>query len=59
MQLGTNMKILVTGGAGYVGSNLCNSLIKENHEVICLDNDFNQDYFIVRNPELQKHWAAN
>lgn len=46
MQLGTNMKILVTGGAGYVGSNLCNSLIKENHEVICLDNDFNQDYFI-------------
>lgn len=35
------MKILVTGGAGFIGSHLCNSLLKENgEEVICLDNFF-------------------
>jgi UDP-glucuronate decarboxylase len=34
------MKILVTGGAGFLGSHLCDRLIAENHEVICLDNFF-------------------
>lgn len=32
------MKILVTGGAGFVGSHLCERLLSDNHEVICLDN---------------------
>jgi UDP-glucuronate decarboxylase len=32
------MKILVTGGAGFIGSHLIDRLIKEQHEVICLDN---------------------
>tara|TARA_R110000796_G_scaffold232882_1_gene351347 strand:- start:3413 stop:4294 length:882 start_codon:yes stop_codon:yes gene_type:complete len=32
------MKILVTGGAGFIGSNLIKRLIKENHEVYSLDN---------------------
>ena len=32
------MKVLVTGGAGFIGSNLCERLVKENYEVICLDN---------------------
>jgi len=32
------MKILVTGGAGFIGSHLCDRLIKEEHQVICVDN---------------------
>lgn len=31
-------KILVTGGAGFIGSNLCESLLSDGHEVVCLDN---------------------
>ena len=33
-------RILVTGGAGFVGSHLCRRLLKENNEVVCLDNYF-------------------
>jgi UDP-N-acetylglucosamine 4-epimerase len=31
-------KILVTGGAGFIGSNLCESLLQLNNKVVCLDN---------------------
>ncbi len=31
-------KILVTGGAGFIGSNLCEELVKEGNYVVCLDN---------------------
>lgn len=35
-----NMKILVTGGAGFVGSHLCKRLLADGHEVLCVDNLF-------------------
>lgn len=34
------MRILVTGGAGFIGSHLCERLIANGDEVICLDNFF-------------------
>lgn len=33
-------KILITGGAGFIGSHLCKKLLHEGHQVICLDNFF-------------------
>lgn len=32
------MKVLVAGGAGFIGSHLCQRLLKDRHQVICLDN---------------------
>jgi UDP-glucuronate 4-epimerase len=37
------MNLVVTGGAGFIGSNLCEELLKEGHRVICIDN-FNDFY---------------
>lgn len=34
----TNSRVLVTGGAGFIGSNLCDNLLQYANEVICLDN---------------------
>ena len=34
------MRILVTGGAGFIGSHLCDKLLEKNNEVICVDNLF-------------------
>jgi UDP-N-acetylglucosamine/UDP-N-acetylgalactosamine 4-epimerase len=34
----TNTKILITGGAGFIGSNLIEHFLKQNNEVVCLDN---------------------
>lgn len=32
------MKVLITGGAGFIGSNLCEYFVQQGHEVVCLDN---------------------
>ena len=34
------MRVLVTGGAGFLGSHLCEKLLSQGHDVICLDNFF-------------------
>ena len=36
----TVKRILVTGGAGFLGSHLCERLVERGHDVICLDNFF-------------------
>ena len=45
------MKILVTGGLGYIGSHTVVELIKNNYEVVIIDNLFNSELFILDNIE--------
>lgn len=47
------MRILVTGGAGFLGSHLIDRLMAANHEVLCLDN-----FFTGRKENVQ-HWMGN
>lgn len=54
-------RVLVSGGAGFIGSHLCERLLKEGNEVICMDNFFTGDksniVHLLRNPyfELVRH----
>lgn len=54
-------RILVTGGAGFIGSHLCEYLLNQGHDVVCLDNYFtgNKDNIVhlLDNPyfELVRH----
>src|SRR5262245_1247974 len=54
-------KILVTGGAGFLGSHLCERLLKERCDVLCVDNFFTGSKeniaHLLKNPyfELQRH----
>jgi UDP-glucose 4-epimerase len=45
------MKILVTGGLGYIGSHTITKLLEKNYEVICIDNLVNSDLQTKRNIE--------
>lgn len=49
----TLKRILITGGAGFIGSHLCERLLNDGHEVICLDN-----YFTGKKENI-KHLFAN
>jgi UDP-glucuronate decarboxylase len=40
MSDGVSKRILVTGGAGFLGSHLCDRLVEQGHEVLCVDNYF-------------------
>ena len=40
MRYGNTKKVLVTGGAGFLGSHLCERLLGQGHEVLCVDNFF-------------------
>lgn len=37
---GTRKRILITGGAGFLGSHLCQRLLNQGHEILCVDNYF-------------------
>lgn len=58
-------RILVTGGAGFIGSHLCSRLVNEGHDVICLDNFFTGSkvnvIHLIGNPrfELVRHDVIN
>jgi dTDP-glucose 4,6-dehydratase len=47
------MRTIITGGAGFVGSHLCERFLSEKHEVICVDN------FITGNSENIEHLRAS
>ena len=47
------MRTLITGGAGFIGSHLCERFLAEGHEVICVDN------FITGNPANIEHLRTN
>jgi dTDP-glucose 4,6-dehydratase len=47
------MRTLITGGAGFIGSHLCERFLAEGHEVLCLDN------FITGNPLNIQHLQGN
>lgn len=50
------MRILVTGGAGFIGSHLCEKYVNEGHTVICLDNFLNGNLTNIRHLLNKKHF---
>ena len=62
-------RILVTGGAGFIGSHLCERLVNEGHDVICIDNFYRgskenvwhligkPNFEIVRHDVINPYWA--
>jgi UDP-glucuronate decarboxylase len=64
----TRKRVLVTGGAGFLGSHLCERLVDERHDVVCLDNFFtsqksnvahlldNANFELIRHDITQPIW---
>lgn len=61
MGMSTRKRVLVTGGAGFLGSHLCERLLREDHEVLCVDNFYSGSKgnvaHLLKNPrfELMRH----
>lgn len=51
------MRILVTGGSGFIGSHLCERLLAEGHEVLCVDNYYTSSRkniaHLLENPDFE------
>jgi len=53
MYRGEQMNVLVTGGAGYIGSHTCVELLKAGHEVVVVDNLYNsKEESLIRVQEI-------
>ena len=52
-------KILVTGGAGFIGSHLCHRLVTKGHDVICLDNLYTGSKDNIRDLLSPRIWKSN
>ncbi len=56
MKISNRKRVLVSGGAGFLGSHLCDKLLKENADVLCVDNFYSgiKDNIIhlMKNPHL-------
>jgi len=50
------MKILITGGAGFIGSHLCDKYIKQGDTVVCMDNFMNGNLTNIRHLLTQKNF---
>ena len=53
MEVEHSMRVLITGAAGFLGSHLCDKLLREGHQVVGMDN------FITGNPDNLAHLAGN
>ena len=47
-------KVIITGGAGFIGSHLCKKILNEGHKVICVDNLFTGSKYNIKETRLAR-----